>query len=67
MLFRSEYSIEEYGILTPVGNAAILKDAMIKMMQDASLRQKLKDKAAVRGAEFDVTLIKQDFLHAFVG
>ena len=64
---KNEYSIEEYGMLTPVGNAAILKDAMIKMMQDASLRQKLKDKAAARGAEFDVTLIKQDFLHAFVG
>jgi len=61
------YSIEEYGILTAVGNAAALTQAMLKMMQDASLRNRLKQNAAARGAEFDIGFIRQDFVKAFAG
>lgn len=64
---KDHYSIEEYGMLTPVGNAAILTQAMIKLMQDESLRDQLKEKAAARGAEFDIDLVKQDFVKAFAG
>ena len=64
---EDHYSIEEYGVLTPVGNAAVLTAAMKKMMQDESLRQQLQQKAAARGAAFDVNLIKQDFVKAFLG
>ena len=64
---KDQYSIEEYGMLTPVGNATILRQAMIKMMEDGPLRQRLKEKTVARAAEFDVSRIKLDFLKAFVG
>jgi N-acetylgalactosamine-N,N'-diacetylbacillosaminyl-diphospho-undecaprenol 4-alpha-N-acetylgalactosaminyltransferase len=61
------YSEEEFGILTPVGNAASMAAAMNKMMKDEALRVRLKEKAAKRAAEFDISIVKKYFQVAFEG
>ena len=61
------YSEEKYGLLTPVGNVAIMTQAMTIMMKDEELRERLEKIAAARGAQYDVNFIKQDFVKAFLG
>ncbi|CAN5863304.1 N-acetylgalactosamine-N,N'-diacetylbacillosaminyl-diphospho-undecaprenol 4-alpha-N-acetylgalactosaminyltransferase [soil metagenome] len=61
------FSIEAYGILTPVGNAAVLTQAMIKMKNDVLLRETLQQKVTIRAAEFDIQIIRLEFLKAFLG
>ncbi len=61
------YSEEEFGILTPVGDAPVLAEAMKKMMSDETLRSRLKQKAAIRAADFDISIIRKYFEKAFEG
>ncbi|MEO6488849.1 MAG: glycosyltransferase [Ferruginibacter sp.] len=63
----NDFSEEEYGILTPVGNPIILAKAMIKMMSDEGMRNRLQEKAGKRAADFDVTVIRGYFAKAFAG
>ena len=58
---------EEFGILTPVGNVAVMAEAMKKMITDDALRNRLKEKAAKRAADFDISIIKKHFQKAFEG
>jgi N-acetylgalactosamine-N,N'-diacetylbacillosaminyl-diphospho-undecaprenol 4-alpha-N-acetylgalactosaminyltransferase len=61
------FSEEEFGVLTPVGNAEILAKAMQKMVTDATLRNRLRDKAEKRSHDFDVSKIMKLFRQAFEG
>lgn len=61
------FSEEEFGILTPVGNAPIMALAMRKIVSDESLRNRLQKKAAIRAAGFDISIIRKYFQQAFVG
>jgi N-acetylgalactosamine-N,N'-diacetylbacillosaminyl-diphospho-undecaprenol 4-alpha-N-acetylgalactosaminyltransferase len=61
------FSEEAFGILTPVGNAPILANAMKKMITDVELRNRLQDKAAMRANDFDVSIIRKYFVKAFAG
>jgi N-acetylgalactosamine-N,N'-diacetylbacillosaminyl-diphospho-undecaprenol 4-alpha-N-acetylgalactosaminyltransferase len=61
------FSEEAFGILTPVGNAPILANAMKKMITDVELRNRLQDKAAIRANDFDVSIIRKYFVEAFAG
>lgn len=66
-VLTDNFSEEEFGILTPVGNAMIMAKAMEKMAIDEQLRGRLKEKAATRAADFDISIIKKYFERAFVG
>ena len=61
------FSEEEFGILTPVGNATIMAQAMRKLVSDQSLRSRLQEKAALRAAGFDILIIRKYFQQAFEG
>ena len=61
------FSEEVYGILTPVGNAALMAEAMKKMIMDETLRNRLQEKAAKRAADFDISIIRKYFVKAFLG
>lgn len=61
------FSEEEFGILTPVGNATIMAQAMRKLISDQSLRSRLQEKAASRAAGFDISIIRKYFQRAFEG
>ena len=61
------FSEEEFGILTPVGNATIMAQAMRKLVSDQSLRSRLQEKAASRAAGFDISIIRKYFQRAFEG
>ncbi len=61
------FSEEEFGILTPVGSATIMAQAMRKIVSDETLRNKLKEKASGRAADFDISIIKHLFVKAFTG
>ena len=61
------FSEEEFGILTPVGNAAIMAEAMKKMATDENLRNRLAEKSAKRAADFDISVIRKYFVKAFAG
>lgn len=61
------FSEEEFGILTPVGNATIMAGAMRKIVSDESLRSRLQEKAAARAAGFDISIIRKYFQRAFEG
>jgi len=67
MQLTDHFSEEEFGILTPVGNATIMATAMKKMMTDEPLRNRLQQKAANRAADFDISIIRKYFQKAFVG
>lgn len=64
---KTDYSVEQYGILTPVGNVAALTQAMTRMRTDHALREKFRQSARGRAGEFDVSIIRQYFLKAFLG
>ncbi|MEP7163341.1 MAG: glycosyltransferase [Ferruginibacter sp.] len=61
------FTEEEFGILTPVGNVPVMAAAMKKMLTDKVLRNRLKEKAATRAADFDISIIKKHFQKAFAG
>lgn len=61
------FSEEEFGILTPVGNATIMAQAMRKIVSDESLRNRLQEKALARAAGFDISIIRKYFQRAFEG
>ena len=61
------FSEEAFGILTPVGNAAIMAQAMKKMITDETLRNRLKEKSIRRAADFDISIIRKYFEKAFAG
>ena len=61
------FSEEMFGMLTPVGNAALMAAAMKKMIIDEALRNRLQEKAAKRATDFDISIIKKLFVKAFVG
>ncbi len=63
----NDFSVEEFGVLSPVGNAAVLASAMKKMMEDEGLRSRLTERAASRAADFDISIIKKYFVKAFAG
>ena len=67
MQLQDRFSEEEFGILTPVGNASIMADAMRKMVMDESLRKRLMEKSVKRAADFDVSVIRKQFVKAFAG
>ncbi len=67
MHLTDHFSEEEFGVLTPVGNAVLLSQAMKKMITDESLRNRLKEKAFKRAADFDISIIKKHFQQAFAG
>lgn len=67
MQLTDHFSEEEFGILTPVGNATIMAAAMKKMMTDEPLRNRLQQKAANRAADFDISIIRKYFQKAFEG
>ncbi|MEM6320972.1 MAG: glycosyltransferase, partial [Bacteroidota bacterium] len=52
-----DIEIAEYGILTPVGNAALLAKAMQRMMTDDALGQQYRAKARKRAEDFAVEKI----------
>lgn len=62
-----QFSEEEFGILTAVGNAAVMAAAMKKMITDESLRNRLKEKATKRAEDFDISIVKKLFVNAFTG
>jgi N-acetylgalactosamine-N,N'-diacetylbacillosaminyl-diphospho-undecaprenol 4-alpha-N-acetylgalactosaminyltransferase len=64
---NDHFSEEEFGILTPVGNAPVMASAMNKMMTDTALRNRLTEKVAKRAAAFDISIIKKYFQRAFEG
>ena len=59
------FSEEEFGLLTPVGNSAILANAMREMVTNKSLQNRLQQKAEGRAMNYDTSIIKQLFLQAF--
>jgi N-acetylgalactosamine-N,N'-diacetylbacillosaminyl-diphospho-undecaprenol 4-alpha-N-acetylgalactosaminyltransferase len=61
------FSEEEFGILTPVGNVTVMAEAMKKMISDEALRNRLKEKASRRAADFDISIIRKYFQRAFAG
>jgi N-acetylgalactosamine-N,N'-diacetylbacillosaminyl-diphospho-undecaprenol 4-alpha-N-acetylgalactosaminyltransferase len=61
------YQIAAYGILTPVGDAATLANAMRRMYEDVALRHQFEVKAKSRAQQFDVAVIKQYFKQVFIG
>jgi N-acetylgalactosamine-N,N'-diacetylbacillosaminyl-diphospho-undecaprenol 4-alpha-N-acetylgalactosaminyltransferase len=63
----NHYEIEEYGILTPINDIAILAAAMKRMYEDDQLRKSYTEKAQKRAAQFHVNDIKQYFHLAFSG
>jgi len=64
---QDKFQEEEFGILTPVGNAELLANAMKTMITNDALRNRLKEKATKRAADFDVSIIKKHFVKAFAG
>ncbi len=66
-LVNDHFSEEEFGMLTPVGNAPVMASAMYKMMSDTALRNRLTGKVAKRAAAFDISIIKKYFQQAFEG
>ncbi len=67
LVLTDEFCEEEFGILTPVGNAMIMAQAMKKMVTDEVLRKRLQEKATIRAADFDVSIIRKYFQKAFEG
>ena len=63
----NNYEIGEYGMLTPVNDVIALAAAMKRIYEDADLRKKFSEKAALRAQQFDVDEIKQYFHVAFTG
>ena len=47
------FEVADYGILVPVGDAKLMAEAMGRIRQDASLRDALKQRSAMRAADFD--------------
>ena len=64
---KDRFSEEEFGILSPVGDAKTLAMSMEMLITDRDMRNRLQQKAAKRAADFDVSVIKQHFAKAFVG
>lgn len=58
--------IAPYGILTPVGNAALLAQAMRRMMADDQLRADYAGRALDRARQFDVELISDAYRRALL-
>lgn len=58
--------IAPYGILTPVGNAALLAQAMRRMMADDGLRADYVGRALDRARQFDVELISDAYRRALL-
>jgi len=56
--------VAPYGILTPVGNASLLAQAMRRMMADDSLRADFASRALGRARQFDVELISEAYRRA---
>lgn len=61
------FTEEEFGILTPVGNAAIMAEAMQKMATNENLRKRLQEKSKKRASDFDISIIRKYFVKAFAG
>ena len=56
-----------YGLLTPVGNAKVLSEAMKQLMTDESMRSRLAEKGKMRAMEFDLPLMAKQYADAFSG
>ncbi len=67
MQLQDRFSEEEFGILTPVGNATIMAAAMREMATNESLRKRLIEKSVKRAADFDISVIRNRFVEAFAG
>ena len=51
----------DFGLLVPVGNAALLAEAMRKIYSDHHLRQAYSIKGKERAKDFDLSIIIQSF------
>ena len=61
---RDDIEVGAYGVLTPVGNAALMEKAMRLMMADAALRTTLRSRALERAVQFDLDAISADYKRA---
>lgn len=61
----NDFEVAEFGILSPVNDAEILSAAMKKIFEDDNLLKSYEAKAFKRACEFDINLIKQQFIAAF--
>lgn len=64
---KDKYSIEEFGLLSPVNNFEMLGKAMLRLMDNSVLRKMLEEKSDARAIQFDINKIKQEFVSAFEG
>lgn len=64
---KDKYSIEEFGLLSPVNNPDMLGKAMLRLMENSVLRKMLEEKSNARAVQFDISNIKRDFVSAFEG
>lgn len=64
---KDKYSIEEFGLLSPVNNPDMLGKAMLRLMENSVLRKMLEEKSNARAVQFDISNIKRDFVLAFEG
>lgn len=62
-----KYSIEEFGLLSPVNNPVMLGKAMLRLMENPALRKVLEEKSEARAVQFDINHIRQHFVSAFEG
>jgi glycosyltransferase involved in cell wall biosynthesis len=57
---KNTQELAEYGILTPIKNVEIIKEAISLIIDDESLRKNYQDKAKLRANDFRIDkIIKQ--------
>ena len=65
LLVNDRIEFSRYGLLTPVSNIGFLAESMKIMMTDRYLREKYRELASERAADFDIKKISKQYFELF--